>query len=95
MALTVEVTSMPLPEVLVAEFKTALTAVWIADEAVDPELELSVPDVDALSSKLAKLDRIELMLLVLMFTPPASFGHVPLRGRMPCQLWHRQIQGLA
>ena len=31
MASTVEVTSMPLPEVLVAEFRMAFTASWIAD----------------------------------------------------------------
>jgi hypothetical protein len=71
MAFTVEVTSMPLPEVLVAEFRMAFTASWIAavplelvelEEADCPRSSLS----DWVVEPLSRLDRSELMELVLI-----------------------------
>src|SRR5208283_3202342 len=70
MAFTVEVTSMPLPEVFVAEFRMALTASWMADvwfefvEVVEvcPSSWLS----DSVVEPVPKLDRSELIELVLI-----------------------------
>src|SRR5208337_3265048 len=43
MASTVDCTSMPLPEVLVAEFRMAFTASWVAEFSLEL-VELDVPD---------------------------------------------------
>jgi hypothetical protein len=70
MASTVEVTSIPLPEVLVAEFRMAFTASWIAAfwlELVELDV-LDSPRSSASDSVLLglKADRSELMPLVLI-----------------------------
>jgi hypothetical protein len=75
MAFTVEVTSMPLPEVLVAEFRMAFTASWIAAEV----LELVALDVldSPRSSASDSLDRSELIPVVLI---PHLLGASAARG---------------
>jgi hypothetical protein len=70
MASTVEVTSMPLPEVWVAEFRMAFTASWSADGILElVELEELVCPRSWLNDSvelLPKLDRSELIELVLI-----------------------------
>jgi hypothetical protein len=62
---------MPLPEVLVAEFRMAFTASWIADVVLElEELEELVSPRSSLSDSVvepfSKLDRSELIELVLI-----------------------------
>src|SRR5208282_3534158 len=89
MASTVEVTSMPLPEVLVAEFRMAFTASWIASEELefveDAELvELVSPRSwlsDSVVEPLPRLDSSELMELVLIpLLPFTSTTHGSCSG---------------
>jgi hypothetical protein len=66
---------MPLPEVLVAEFKMALTAFCsaeVTEELVLEELEFPRSWLSDSLLELAKLDKIELIPLVLIPTPPVS-----------------------
>jgi hypothetical protein len=86
-ASTVEVTSMPLPAVLVAEFRMAFTASWIADEVFEL-VEVDVLDCprswlrDSVLELLPKLDRSELMELVLIPSSPLHLrtARLPPRG---------------
>jgi hypothetical protein len=77
---------MPLPDVLVAEFRMAFTASWIASVPLEfVEVEELVPPnswlSDSLVELLPKLDRSELIELVLIpFLLCASTGHGPGSG---------------
>jgi hypothetical protein len=69
---------MPLPEVLVAEFRMALTASWIAEFVLE-FVELDVLDSPRSSASVSlvvgsKLDRSELIVLVLI---PLLLGALP------------------
>ena len=78
---------MPLPEVLVAEFRMAFTAFWIASELLEL-VELDPDELDCPKSwlndsveELPKLDRSELTELVLISPLVcAQEMHVPQSG---------------
>jgi hypothetical protein len=107
MASTVEVTSMPLPEVLVAEFKMAFTASWSVSLllALVELVVLDSPSSSASDSVLGfKLDRRELIELVLPISVllyAAARGDDPRKAVLaarerrsrysPSQLFHRQF----
>ncbi|MGA3167032.1 MAG: hypothetical protein ABSF14_13055, partial [Terriglobia bacterium] len=84
---------MPLPEVLVAEFKMALTAFWRAEVSPVFVLEEEFPRSWLSDSllELAKLDKIELIPLVLIPTPPANLDSDRLGRLMAYHSCYRQV----
>jgi hypothetical protein len=87
---------MPLPEVLVAEFKMALTAFWRAEVSPVFVLEEEFPRSWLSDSllELAKLDKIELIPLVLIPTPPLRLGGKRRSRLMAYHSCYRQVGAL-